>query len=62
MKNINQEELLKLKNKIRLNYSSVKSIYCPALDSRVIFNSDGFQLYKNTDLLYVLLVRKIGTV
>jgi len=42
MKNINQEELLKLKNKIRLNYSSVKSIYCPALDSRVIFNSDGF--------------------
>ncbi len=59
MKNINQEELLKLKNKIRLNYSSVKSIYCPALDSRVIFNSDGFHLYKNIDRLYVQWAKKI---
>ncbi|HQB50894.1 MAG TPA: hypothetical protein PLT32_01600 [bacterium] len=42
MKNKNQEELSQLKNKIRLNYSNIKSAYCPALDSRVIFNSDGF--------------------
>lgn len=36
------EKFNKLKEQIKLEYEKIGSIYCPALKSRVVFNSEGF--------------------
>ena len=42
MKKIDLEKFKKLKNKTKDYYQSVGNVYCPALRSDIIFNSDGF--------------------
>ena len=39
---INLEDFSKLKEKIRLIYKEIGSVYSPALKSNIVFNSDGF--------------------
>jgi hypothetical protein len=60
MKNKNSEELSQLKSKVKFDYFAVKSVYCPALNSRIVFNADGFHhlCYDNNRSERSILVQK----